>query len=144
MTLDGQSADLTCGIPVVPLCSLSDSLAGDALFVIAGFNHQKYLTKQNQLLIKQVSRNFKVVGGIEAGSWILARCGLLNQKNATTHWEDQEEFALLGIESLLYERIQALAAIRGETLGTVVGELLSLGLKIALARDLYAGLARGE
>jgi transcriptional regulator GlxA family with amidase domain len=94
VTLDGQSADLTCGIPVAPLCSLNDSLAGDALFVIAGFNHQKYLTKQNQLLIKQVSRNFKVVGGIEAGSWILARCGLLNQKTATTHWEDQEEFSV--------------------------------------------------
>lgn len=94
VTLDGEPAGLTCGIAVTPVCALSESLDGDALFVIAGFNHQKYLTKKNQLLIKQVSRNFKVVGGIEAGSWILARCGLLNQKTATTHWEDQEEFAV--------------------------------------------------
>ncbi len=94
VTLDGQPADLTCGIPITPICTLNESLVGDALFVIAGFNHQKYLTKKNQLLIKQVSRNFKVIGGIEAGSWILARCGLLNQKAATTHWEDQEEFGL--------------------------------------------------
>lgn len=94
VTLDGQPADLTCGIPVTPICALNESLAGDALFVIAGFNHQKYLTKQNLLFIKRVCRNFKVVGGIEAGSWVLARCGLLNQKAATTHWEDQEEFAI--------------------------------------------------
>ena len=94
VTLDGQPADLTCGIPVTPVCSFNESLVGDALFIIAGFNHQKYVTKKNQLLIKQVSRNFKLVGGIEAGSWILARCGLLNQKTATTHWEDQEEFAI--------------------------------------------------
>ncbi len=93
ITLDGKPADLTCGIPVTPIGALNEDLTGDALFLIAGFNHQKYLTKKNQLLIKQVSRNFKVVGGIEAGSWILARCGLLNQKAATTHWEDQEEFA---------------------------------------------------
>ena len=39
-------------------------------------------------------RRFDAVGGIEAGSWILARCGLLDNKNATTHWEDQEEFSL--------------------------------------------------
>lgn len=75
-------------------CQLDENLSGDALFIIAGFNHQKYLTKKNQLLIKQASKNFKLVGGIEAGSWILARCGLLNQKTATTHWEDQEEFSV--------------------------------------------------
>jgi transcriptional regulator GlxA family with amidase domain len=94
VTLNGHPADLSCGIPVTPTCALNESLAGDALFVIAGFNHQNHVTKPNQLLIKQVSRNFKVVGGIESGSWILARCGLLNQKAATTHWEDQEEFSL--------------------------------------------------
>lgn len=94
VTLDGQPADLTCGVPVTPICSMDEGLTGDALFVIAGFNHEKYLTKQNQLLIKQVSRNFRLVGGIESGSWILARCGLLNQKTATTHWEDQEEFGV--------------------------------------------------
>ena len=94
VTFDDQPAKLSCGLPVAPDYPLSESLTGDALFVIAGFNHQKYVTKKNLLLIKQVSRNFKVVGGIEAGSWVLARCGLLNQKAATTHWEDQEEFAV--------------------------------------------------
>ena len=52
ITLDGKPADLTCGIPVTPIGALNEDLTGDALFLIAGFNHQKYLTKKNQLLIK--------------------------------------------------------------------------------------------
>ena len=45
-------------------------------------------------LIQRVARNHRAFGGIEAGSWILARCGLLDGRSATTHWEDLEEFDL--------------------------------------------------
>lgn len=94
VTLDGNPANLSCGLPVAPAAAFDERLAGDALFIIAGFNHQKYLTKKTQLQIKQVSRKFKAVGGIEAGGWVLGRCGLLDEKIATTHWEDHEEFGL--------------------------------------------------
>ncbi len=93
VTLDGGSADLTCGIPVAADSKLDDRDSGDALFVIAGFNHKKHVGKSELKLIKQVSRRFDTVGGIEAGSWLLARCGLLDHKYATTHWEDLEEFS---------------------------------------------------
>ena len=36
---------------------------------------------------------FGAVAGVEAGSWVLARTGLLNGHSSTTHWEDFEEFA---------------------------------------------------
>jgi transcriptional regulator GlxA family with amidase domain len=94
VTLDGNLARLTCGIPVTAKCKLDEHARGDALFVIAGFNHQTHVSKLESKLIKQVSRQFQVVGGIEAGSWLLARCGLLDGKNATTHWEDLEEFSI--------------------------------------------------
>jgi len=94
VTLDGEPATLTCGIPVVVEARLDEQVEGDALFVIAGFNQNKYVDKQQLKLIKQLRRKFQVVGGVEAGSWILARSGLLDNKSATTHWEDQEEFAL--------------------------------------------------
>ena len=93
VTLSGKPADLTCGIPIAAESKLDELASGDALLVIAGFNHQKNVGRSDLKLIKQVSRRFNTIGGIEAGSWILARCGLLDQKSATTHWEDLEEFS---------------------------------------------------
>lgn len=94
VTLDGEPANLTCNIPIAADSKFDDQASGDALFVIAGFNHQKHVGKPGLKLINQVSRRFDTVGGIEAGSWLLAGCGLLNHKAATTHWEDREEFAM--------------------------------------------------
>ena len=93
VSLNGKPAELSCGIPITVQGKLDEHDSGDALFLIAGFNHQKYLGKPELKLIKQVSRRFQTVGGIEAGSWLLARCGLLDHKAATTHWEDLEEFS---------------------------------------------------
>ena len=93
-TLSGKPARLTCGLAIAPDVDLNEEISGDALFIVAGFNQEKHVAKTQLKRIKQLCRRFRVVGGIEAGSWILARCGLLDQKQATTHWEDQEEFAL--------------------------------------------------
>ncbi len=92
VTLNNKPAPLTCGIPIAPQSNFDECASGDILFVIAGFNHQNHVGKAELKLIKKVSRRFKLVGGIEAGSWLLARCGLLDRKAATTHWEDLEEF----------------------------------------------------
>ncbi len=93
-TLDGNPATLTCGLPVAAQCKFSEAEAGDALLIIAGFNQEKYADRHHLKMIKQLARRFRVIGGIEAGSWLLAHCGLLDDKSATTHWEDQEEFAM--------------------------------------------------
>ena len=94
VTLDGKPATLTCGIPVTPQQTLADADEADVLMIIAGFNQQKHVGKAQLQMVKQSSRRYHSVGGIEAGSWVLARCGLLDGKAATTHWEDQEEFTI--------------------------------------------------
>lgn len=92
-TLNAKPARLTCDLQVEPDTVFDLQLRGDILIVIASFNQQQHAGPAHLKLIKRVSRNFSLVGGIEAGSWILARSGLLEHRSATTHWEDLEEFA---------------------------------------------------
>jgi len=92
ITLNGKPARLTCDISIEPDATLDEHSHGDVLIVIASFHQQQHAGPAHLKLIKRVARNFSMVGGIEAGSWILARSGLLERKSATTHWEDLEEF----------------------------------------------------
>jgi transcriptional regulator GlxA family with amidase domain len=92
-TINGKPARLTCDLIIEPDVMLDAQASGDVLIVIAGFNQQYHAGPAHLKLINRLSRNFSAVGGIEAGSWILARSGLLERKAATTHWEDMEEFA---------------------------------------------------
>ncbi len=92
-TLTGKPARLTCDLAIEPDVVFDEACAGDLLIVIASFNQQRHAGPAHLRLLKRVARNFAAIGGIEAGSWILARAGLLDGHAATTHWEDLEEFA---------------------------------------------------
>jgi len=92
-TLTGKPARLTCDISIEPDAIFDARAKGDLLIVIASFHQQQHAGPAHLQLIRRVARNFSAVGGFEAGSWILARSGLLDGRAATTHWEDLEEFA---------------------------------------------------
>ena len=84
-TLSGKPARLTSDILIEPDVVLDQQSRGDVLIVIASFNHQHHAGPAHLKLIKRLARNFTAVGGIETGSWILARSGLLEGRSATTH-----------------------------------------------------------
>ncbi len=91
-TLNAVPAALTCGLKVAPDITLDVTSSGDVFIVIASFNQQQHAGPVHLKMISRIAKNFALVGGIEAGSWILARAGLLERKAATTHREDLEEF----------------------------------------------------
>ena len=93
LTLDSNPAMLTCGLPVACDCAFGSETPADVLIIVAGFDSEIHSGKNEIINLAAAAGRYKVIGGVEAGSWIMARAGLLNHHRATTHWEDLEDFA---------------------------------------------------
>ncbi|MFT5637625.1 MAG: transcriptional regulator GlxA family with amidase domain [Paracoccaceae bacterium] len=65
----------------------------DVLILVAGFNLTELATPSFLRQLRTIAPRMQAIGGVDGGSWLLARSGLLNGQTATTHWEDLEEFA---------------------------------------------------
>ena len=93
VTLDGNPVPMTSGLPLAAHGALDDQISGDVLIIIAAFNHKTHIGGRDLARLKQGVRRFQATIGVEAGSWVMARLGLLAGRAATTHWEDFEDFA---------------------------------------------------
>jgi transcriptional regulator GlxA family with amidase domain len=92
-TPDGAPAPTHSGIPV-PAARPFDPLASRApLIVIGSFNIATHMTAGLVRRLGRAGRARPMIGGVEAGAWVMARAGLLTGRQATTHWEDLEDFA---------------------------------------------------
>lgn len=95
------------GIRVLPDASIADGLGFDAVFVI-GPNPipRRGLGDIAAWLRRQAARGV-ALGGVDTGSYFLARAGLLNGYRCTIHWEDREvlleHFPQLIVSDRLFE-----------------------------------------
>ena len=93
VTPDGQPVPLTCGIELPASGNLADAAGADALIVIAGYRLADVATRPLIRDLRRIASRFRLVGGIDAAPWVMARAGLLNGYRATVHWEDLEDLA---------------------------------------------------
>src|SRR5690606_34035651 len=93
VSADGAPPQTTAGIPVAASDRFDPSAATDALIVIGGFGSRVQTSPMLIAGLRRAARRASAVGGVEAGTWLLGRAGLLEGRAATTHWEDLEDFA---------------------------------------------------
>jgi len=93
VSLDGYPVKLTCEIEIKTDGALSAKDNGDLLVVIAGFDHELHAQTKHLSILRQVASNFTTICCVEAGTWLLARAGIIKQQHVTTHWEDTEQLA---------------------------------------------------
>ena len=89
---DGRAVLSSSGVPFPVSGPLDPEPARDALVVVAAFEAQRRSAGLVARL-RATARAGVPVGGIESGSWILAKAGLLDGYRATAHWEEVDEFA---------------------------------------------------
>ncbi len=92
-TPDGAPVMTTSGLPV-PADRMFDPASGSApLFVLASYNHADHASRSLIRRIGSAARTRSHIVGVESGTWLIARAGLLNGRPASVHWEDQDAFA---------------------------------------------------
>ena len=93
VSADGQAPTTTSGLPVAVEGRFDPRRATDVIAVIGGFGSRLETTSALIAGLGRAARHARAVGGIEAGTWLLGRAGLLEGRVATTHWEDMEDFS---------------------------------------------------
>lgn len=93
VTEDGGPVSLTCGLSLPSSGPLMAAKGADALIVIAGFHQSDRAPAKLIRSLRRIAPGFALIGGVDAGPWVMARAGLLDGYRATVHWEDLEDFA---------------------------------------------------
>jgi len=93
LTEGDRPVDSSSGITVAPDMLKAEAKNADLVLIIGGDafrDHHKASALRNRL--DPLIRNATVIAA-DTGTWILARCGYLNGRKATLHWQLLDEFA---------------------------------------------------
>lgn len=93
LTLDDLPVQSSSGLPVMPTACLSDRLSGDILFVVSSYDHQSLATINCLKILREAAHRYEMLAAFDTGSWLLASAGLMDERNATIHFDELDAFA---------------------------------------------------
>lgn len=138
-SLDGNSVQSSSGLEITPHGALGDQ-AGDVLVVMPSYGYLKLDTRTTIRALLSASRKHAQLAGLDTGSWLLARAGLLDDHSATIHWEELSRFeeAFPSVDA-----VQERYVIDGNRL-TCSGAMAAFDLASALIRRDHGALLSME
>ncbi len=107
VSADGQPVTASSNIDIVADSGLERTGKLDTLFVLAGLEAHKYDNKPVFAWLRRLARSGCRLGALSAGSYVLARAGLLDGRRCTIHWENavafREAFPNIEVTEELFE-----------------------------------------
>ena len=91
LTPNGAPVLSSSGLSVTPSGALADAQGGDILLVMPSYGHLAYAAATAAL--RRGAARYRILGGLDSGSWLLAAAGLLEGRAATIHFELFDAFA---------------------------------------------------
>lgn len=91
--IEGRTLRASSGLPVTPDAALSQAEGGDYLFVMPSYGFRDHAGPQVLRSLRAAARRWRVLVGLDTGSWLLAAAGLLDGRRATIHWDERDALA---------------------------------------------------
>ena len=93
VTVDDEPARTSSDLYFLPNTRIGELDYSDMLVIISSNGFRQHVTPANQRLVMKLSRQSEIVIGADAGAWLLAATGLLDDMAATVHWQVMADFA---------------------------------------------------
>jgi len=91
-SVDGLQVEASNGIAIAVNWTLSEVPPVDVFFVCAGLDVLPEPASRYNAALRRVARSTPIVGALSAGTFLLARAGLLDDHMCTVHWENRPAF----------------------------------------------------
>lgn len=87
LTPGGVQVQASDGLSVTPDAAMEEPLGLDMVIVCGGVAPHRSARKEHLVWLQQQGKQHRQLGAICTGSWVLAKAGLLDNFEASVHWE---------------------------------------------------------
>ena len=138
-TLDGGPVRSSSGLTVIPDGAF-DPAAGATLVLVAGYRTRDQLAPGALNRIRQAARTAPLVVATDTSPWILAATGLLDNHEATIHWQVFDAFQ----ETFPRVEVSSARFVRSGKFLTCGGASTTLDMMLDLIQDQFGAAAAFE